>query len=353
MSDAVRNFRALSAPVRAVRRRLLLTAALCFGLGVQPPALAQGQLPVVATFSILGDMVGRIGGDRIALTTLVGPEADAHSHEPGPSDLQTVARARVLVSNGLAFEGWLPRLLQAARFSGMVVEASQGAELRRFVADDAAHDDHTDHHGHDGHDDHAGHARRDGHADHDDHGHAHEDGSVDPHAWQTLANGAVYARNIADALIAADPAGEAGYRQRLKDYLDEMAGLDASLKAAFAGIPDRRRKVVTSHDAFGYFSAAYGVQFIPVAGLAGHAETSASRMADIVKQVRAQDVAGIFLESGANARLVEQIARETGARVGGVLYSDALAAPGSPADTYLGMFRWNADELLKVMQPGG
>lgn len=324
--------------VRAGRRRLLLASFAATALTAVPaPSAAKAPLPVVATFSILGDMAGRIGGDRIALTTLVGPEADAHSHEPGPSDLQNVARARVLVSNGLAFEAWLPRLLQSAGFSGMVVEASQGAELRHFAADAAGPDAHDTHHGHD-------------EADHGDHGHAHEADTVDPHAWQTLANGAVYARNIADALIAADPAGEAGYRRRLQDYLDEMATLDTTLKKAFAAIPDRRRKVVTSHDAFGYFSAAYGVQFIPVAGLAGHAETSASRMADIVKRVRAQDVAGIFLESGSNARLVEQIARETGTRVGGVLYSDALAAPGSPADTYLGMFRWNAEQLLQVMK---
>lgn len=343
MSRSVPFTPAASALARfgAGRRRLLLASLAATTLAALPGvSAADAPLPVVATFSILGDIAGRIGGDRIALTTLVGPEADAHSHEPGPSDLQNVARARVLVSNGLAFEGWLPRLLQSAGFSGMVVEASQGAELRHFSADAAGPDAHDKHHGHD-------------EADHSDHGHAHEVDTVDPHAWQTLPNGAVYARNIADALIAADPAGEDGYRRRLKDYLDEMAGLDATLKAAFAAIPDRRRKVVTSHDAFGYFSAAYGVQFIPVAGLAGHAETSASRMADIVRQVRAQDVAGIFLESGANARLVEQIARETGARVGGVLYSDALAASGSPADTYLGMFRWNADELLKVMQAGG
>lgn len=332
------------------RRRIVLGAVFAVvagGLSLPGPLRAQASVPaepvkVVATFSILGDMVREIGGDRVQITTLVGPEQDAHGYEPRPQDVLALRNAQVVVANGLGFETWLDDLKASAGFDGVLVVASQHARLRR--AGGAGEQEHDDH-GHEkhGHDKHA-HEKHD----HDKHEHHHE-GEDDPHAWQDLQNGQRYVEAIAQGLAQSDPAGAGYYAQRANDYRQRMQALDDTLRQQLGALPAERRKVVSSHDAFGYFADAYGITFIPVSGLAGKAEVSARGIARLVDTVKKEKVSGVFVESGSSSRLVEQIARETDAVVGGTLYSDALARPGHPADTYLGIFRWNAEQLLQVL----
>lgn len=303
-------------------------------------------LRVVATFSILGDMVREIGGDRIALTTIVGPNVDAHSFEPSPKDVKAFAGAQVLVSNGLGFEGWLPRLVESSGFKGVPVVASAGVTLRHLSADDvrAAGDAPETHEAHGGNGaPHTGHDATEA-------GHDHAEGDVDPHAWQDLANGMVYAQNIADGLAQADPGNRVYYKNRAKAYTDTMKKLDTEIRNALESIPAGKRNVLTSHDSFGYFSRAYGIRFISVAGLSTEAEASARDVAAIIDRARKENISAVFFENSTNPKLVEQIARESGARVGGTLYADALAPPDQPAATYLGMFSWNAGRLIYVLK---
>ncbi len=326
-------------------------------------------LPVVASFSILGDMVREIGGDHVQLDTLVGRNSDAHGYEPTPQDARKLGAARLLVVNGLGFESWLPRLQQASGFKGQVVEASHGIKVRAFDDEDDADHDHDhgagDSHkgGHDhGHAHDTGHGKAQGkhapatqsaqdkHAHDHGHGHDHDHGPDDPHAWQSLTNGAIYARNIATALAAADPANAGDYQKRADAYIARINALDARLRQDFGAIDASRRKLVTSHDAFGYFGDAYGVTFIPVSGLSTSAEPSAADLARIIKQVNSEKVSAVFLENISSPRLAQQIARETGAKLGGTLYSDALASESDPAGNYLGMFEWNARQLLDALR---
>ena len=302
-------------------RRVLL--ALALGL-LAAPAWADGKLPVVASFSILGDMTQRVGGERIAVTTLVGPDGDAHVYEPGPADAKAVAAARVLVVNGLGFEGWMDRLEQAAGFKGVEAVASAGvAPLSMAEADEAGHDDHEHDHGH---------------------------GGVDPHAWQNVANAQAYIRNIAAALERADPEGAAVYRANAQAYLAEVEALDAEIRAAMTAIPAPQRVLVTSHDAFGYFAAAYGVTVLAPQGMSTESEASAADVAGLIRQIRADGVRAVFVENITNPRLLEQVSRETDAAIGGVLFSDALSPPGGPAATYVEMMRHNAWTIASALQ---
>lgn len=344
--------------IRFLRGRAALRGGLAALLLAWPLAALAAPLKVVASFSILGDMARTIGGGDVVVDTLVGPDGDAHTYEPTPADARTLGQAQLLVVNGLQFEAWLPRLVRASGFAGRTVTASDGVAPRRFDAHEATHGDHGHGHDHGERGDAGHHDGGDGHAHaaHDAHGHgghggpAHE-GGLDPHAWQDLANGVVYARNIAEALAQADPAHAEAYRERGQAYVARLQALDATVRAAFAAIPAERRRVVTSHDAFGYFGAAYGVQFIPVAGVSTEAEPSAAGLAALVRQVRGEGVPAVFVENVQSPRLVQQVARETGARVGGTLYSDALAQPGQPADNYVGMFEWNLRQLSEALRP--
>lgn len=290
-------------------------------------ATAQGQpLRVVASFSILADMVKEVGGQHIALSTIVGPDSDAHAFEPSPRNVQALAAAQVLVVNGLDFETWLAGMLRSSQFRGEQIVASSGVVTRKLSESELEHD-----HDHD-----------------NDHGHHH--GDIDPHAWQSLENGVVYVRNIAAGLIKADPAHAADYQANANTYIAHIQAMDQDIKAAIALIPPQRRKVITSHDAFAYFGQAYGIQFISATGVASQAEPSAKDVAAIIDKVRREQIAAVFIENVSSAKLVSQIARETGAKVGGTLYSDALAQPGQPASTYLGMMRWNADQLIAALK---
>jgi zinc/manganese transport system substrate-binding protein len=304
---------------------LALTAALAAA-----SASAEEKIPVVASFSILGDIVREVGGDRIALTVLVGPDGDAHVFEPSPSDAQAVAAAKVLVVNGLKFEGWMDRLTQASGFKGRLVTAAEGI-TPLAMAEEEEHDHHGHGHGHD----------------HDHHDH----GGVDPHAWQDLANGQRYAETIARGLCEADSAGCEGYKARAFAYIERLKALDSEIKAEIAAIPAERRKVVTSHDAFGYFASAYGVTFFAPVGVSTDSEASAKDVAALITQIKAEGIAAVFVENVSDPRLVETIAAETGAKMGGKLYSDALSGPDGPAATYEAMFRHNAAQLVSALRP--
>ena len=352
-----------SSRARGGLRRYALALALCLA----GTAAAAAPLKVVTSFSLLEDITRQVGGEQVEVATLVGRNADAHAYEPTPGDARKLAGAQLLVVNGLQFETWLDRLQRASGFKGKTVVASEGITPLRFSHGDEAHDHDHEHekHDHDHKHDHKHKHDHDHDHDHDhghDHGkakakpaadaHAHHDhGEWDPHAWQSLANGARYARNIAEALASADPANAQAYRQRAQAYAQKLEAVDARLKRDFAALPAERRKAVISHEAFGYFGQAYGLTFVPVAGLSTAAEPSAADVARIVAQVRKEKVPALFVENVSSPRLVEQIARETGAKVGGTLYSDALSEPGQPAATYLDLFEWNAKQFLDALRP--
>lgn len=303
-------------------RRALLGAALSCSL---PVWAAAPPLPVVASFSILGDLVREVGGELVSVTELVGPDGDAHVFEPTPQQARQLQQARVLVSNGLGFEGWLPRLKKASGFKGQEIVASRG--IRPLALAEPGHGA-KNHHGH-------SHAR-----------------AQDPHAWQDVRNVVVYVKNIEQGLAQADPSNGAYYRARAAEYVARLNALDASLRTRFAALPAERLNVISTHDAFGYFTQAYGLRFVPVRGLSTESEPSARDIARLVEQIRRERISSIFIENISDPRLLEQLARETGATMGGKLYSDALSARGGPAATYIEMMQINSDSLLNALKAG-
>ena len=360
----------------------LLAAVFSLMLAAAASATADGPLRAVATFSILGDMVSRIGGEHVAVTTLVGPNGDAHVYRPTPTAARAVSEAHVLVVNGLHFEGWLDRLMEASDFGGLRVVATAGIEP--IVLDDhddhdaddadeaAGHDDdHDEHAGDDDHDDHdddhdehAGdddhddhdddhdeHAGDEGHDDHGDH-HGHDHGATDPHAWQSLRHAVTYADNITMALAKADPQNASAYYGNRAAYVAEMEALDAEIRAAFAELPPAGRTIVTSHDAFRYFGRDYGLTFLAPQGLSTASEASAHDVARLIELIRREGIRAVFTENVADPRLLERIAEETGAALGGTLYPGALSGPDGPASTYLDMMRHNASTLSQALVVG-
>lgn len=302
----------------AARAARLLRASLLVCCLILPatPGFAS-SLKIVATFSILADITHQVGGERVVVNSLVGADEDAHGYQPRPSDARLVREADLFIANGLGFDTWAERLAAAAGHTRPLVLASDGVPPL-----EASHD-----HGH---------------------GHAHDHGDLDPHAWQNVANVKTYASNIATALIAADPEGADGYRQRLADYHRILDALDAEIRSTLSVLPPSARKIVTSHDAFAYFGRAYGIRFLAAAGLSQEAEPSAAGIARLVRQIRREEVAVVFLENVSDSRLLQRIANESGARIGGALYSDALSRPDGPAPTYVEMMRHN----LRVMMTG-
>jgi len=276
------------------------------------PSFAQERLKAVATFSILSDFVKNVGGDRVDVQSLVGPSSDAHVYQPKPSDAKTIADAKVVFVNGLGFEGWIDRLIKASASKAAVVTATKGVKPRKAE---------------------------------DDHGH----GGADPHAWQSVANAKVYVANIRDGLAAADPAGKSAYEANAAAYLAKLEALDTEVKAEVAKIPTDRRKIITTHDAFGYFAAAYGVSFIAPQGVSTESEVSARDVAKIITQIRKQKIPAVFLENVSDERLLRRIAQEGGARIGGTLYSDALTDEKGAAPTYIEMMRHNVKQLSAAL----
>jgi zinc/manganese transport system substrate-binding protein len=293
-------------------RRILIIAAAVAAFSWS--AHAQEKLPVVATFSILGDIVGNIGGDRVAVKTLVGPNGDAHVYSPSPADAKTLAEAKVVVTNGLGFEGWIARLIKSSNTKAPNIVATKGIKPRNLAG---AHS----------------------------HGHDHGQSDGDPHAWQSVANVKTYVANIRDGLIAADPAGKTTYEANAAAYLEKLDALDRDVRAAIARIPADRRKIITTHDAFGYFKDAYGVDFVAPQGVSTDSEASARDVARIITQIRKQKIPAVFMENISDPRLLKRIADETGARVGGTLYSDALTPEKGNAPTYIDMMRHNISTL--------
>ena len=335
------------------------TALAAFTLSFPMASWAEEPIPVVATFSILGDMVERIGGEHIALTTLVGPDGDSHVYQPTPKAARSVAESDVLFLNGLDFEGWLERLAEAASFDGAMVVATNGVVPIAFDDhDDEKHDDHDDHDDHDceKHDDHDDHDDHDGekHDDHDDEKHddqaGHDHGAFDPHAWQSLENAVIYANNIAAGLAQADPENAGDYYANRAAFVAEVEMLSADIEAMMKSLPADKRTVVTPHDAFGYFAATYDLTFVAPQGMSTESEVSAGDVAALITQIREESISAVFIESITDNRMMEQIANETGATIGGTLYSDALSAKSGPASTYLDMMRHNATTLFDALE---
>ncbi len=288
------------------------------------PVLAAQPLPVVASFSILADMVREVGGPHVEVTSLVGPNTDAHVFDPTPADAKRIASARLVFVNGLGFEGWLDRLVKASGYRGPIVIASKGVKTPLQLKDAHHHTGATK-----------------------GHGANHSHGVSDPHAWQNLANAERYVETIRIALAAALPAHSAVLEQRAADYIKRIRALDQTTKAQIAAVVIERRKVITSHDAFGYFAAAYGVTFYSLQGLATGNEPSAAEVVRIVDQIKKNKVSAIFTENISDPRVLERIAKDSGAKVGGRLYADALTEPGTEADTYLKMFERNVAAIVQ------
>jgi zinc/manganese transport system substrate-binding protein len=299
-------------------RRQALAATALAAVFVAASARAQDRLNVIASFSILGDLVKNVGGDRVEVGTLVGPNGNAHVYAPSPGDAKKVADAKLVFVNGLGFEGWLERLVKASGTKAPIVVATKGIKPLE---------------------------RAGGH----DHDHDHDHGRADPHAWQSVANAKIYVANIRDALIAADPAGKDAYLANAAAYLAKLDALEREVREVIAKIPADRRRVITSHSAFGYFQDAYGVSFTAPQGVSTEAEASAKDVAAIITQIKKQKVAAVFLENVTDPRLVEQIARETGAKVGGTLYSDALTDDKGDATTYTDLIRHNLRQLVAAL----
>lgn len=305
-------------------RRGWLRAAASLALVAPAASLRASARPrLVASFSLLADMLREVAPPEFEVSALVGPDADAHVFEPRPADGRRLAEADLVVVNGLGFEGWIDRLVRASGYRGTVVVASRGIPPRHVGGHGKAVRDHA-------------------------HGHGHGSGP-DPHAWQDLAHARRYVGNLADALAARWPAQEAQVRERASAYLGRIDQLDVQVRQWLGAVPRAERRVITSHDAFGYFAAAYDVDFLAPRGWTTSSEPSAAAVARLVRQIREQRVRALFIENISDPRLIERIARETGARVGGTLYSDALSAPEGPAGTYLKLFEHNARTLAAAL----
>lgn len=303
---------ATSPPARpyCTRRSALARGTAACLLG---PALLHAQSPVprvVASFSILGDMAREIAPAGVEITSLVGPDADAHVYAPSPADGRRLAQADLVLVNGLGFEGWMLRMIKASGYRGPVVEASAGIRVRKG-------------------------------------GHHH---GQDPHAWQDLVNARTYAGNLATGLARRWPERRDEIEARRGGYTARIEQLDAQVRQWLDALPRVQRRVITSHDAFGYFGAAYGVDFLAPQGWSTHSEPSAAAVARLIRQIRQEGVRALFVENISDPRLIERISRESGVRIGGRLYSDALSQPGGPAHTYLKMMEHNARSLLAALQ---
>ncbi|RWP69279.1 zinc ABC transporter substrate-binding protein AztC [Mesorhizobium sp.] len=312
--------------------KLAALVGVITSLPITPSVAAAENLKVVASFSIIADFARNVGGDRVDIITLVGPNGDAHVYEPKPADAAAVGSADVVLVNGLQFEGFLQRLVEASATKAPIVELTKGGEVLRNTEEEHHHD----------HDNAA--KGEEGHAAEAEEGHEephHHHGESDPHAWQSVHNAEVYVKNIANAFCAADAAGCDTYRANAESYGEQIEALEEEIKAAVAEIPEGKRTIITSHDAFGYFEHEYGIKFLAPEGVSTESEASAADVAALIKQIRQDKASAIFVENVTNPRLIEQIASETGLKVGGELYSDALSGENGPAATYIEMMRHN------------
>ncbi len=294
---------------------LLLTGALCGGAAGSAAAAAADSAPlrVVCANTILADIVHQLGGDRVVSVSLIPPGVDPHSWEPAPADLAQLTGARLVVVNGLGLEGWLAHALAAAGSSVPVVVASAGVTVLSGPGGEGA-------------------------------------GGADPHAWQDAGNAMLYARAIRDALIAADPSGSEDYAAWAEAYLGELRVVDAWIRQQIARLPAGHRLLVTSHDALGYYTRAYGLELRTVEGAAPGQEPDAAHISELIALIRARQLPAVFIEDAGNAKVIARIAGDGGAVLGGRLYSDSLAAPGAQAGTYLGMLLANTRTIVRALR---
>ena len=292
--------------MRSISRILLATAFFAI-----PFSAHAEKLKVVASFSILGNMVSHIAGDNVELKVLVGPNGDAHEYQPAPTDAKALAEANLVVVNGLGLEGWFDRLVSSSGYTGQVVTASHGIAPLEMKEGGQKHSD--------------------------------------PHAWQNLAGGMVYVVNIRDALIKIDGKHADEYRANTEKYIAELDALDRWVREQISTVPMEKRNVISMHDSFGYFAEAYGVFFFAPVGLSTEAQPSAADIARLEDQVRGQKITAVFLENMTDSRLMKQLEKDAGAHIGGTLYSDALSTPDGPAPSYEGMFRHNVPALVQEM----
>jgi zinc/manganese transport system substrate-binding protein len=304
--------------MKKIRNALLLSLGLIVGAASADAA----QLKVVASFTVLGDLTQQIGGDDVSVTTLVRADGDTHVYQPTPNDAKALKEADVIIINGLGFEGWMSRLIESSGTKAPVVTASQGIAKTLTMAE-KEEEGHHDHH--------------------------HHHGSTDPHAWQSLTNGRVYVKNIAAALQKADPANSQDYTDRAAKLDAELAALDAWVKKEIATVPEAKRRVITTHDAFGYFADAYQVTFLAPTGFSTEDEPSAKEMKQLIQQIKSGKTRALFFENMSNPNVIKQLATETGAVVGPALYADALSPADGPAPTYQKMFQYNVTEMVKGM----
>jgi zinc/manganese transport system substrate-binding protein len=295
---------------------LLIVLALVM-LGAPSPSQAE-PLRVVVSFSILADMVHEIGGDLVAVQPIVGPDRDMHGFQPTPSDVKKLAAAQLVIVNGLGFEGWLQRAIKASGYQGKVIVATDGIKPLS--------------------------------ASKDDHDHAHEATAFDPHAWQDVALARSYARTIAAGLIAALPQQADVLKAQAAAYDAELAALDEKIRSDFAAIPAEQRKVITTHDAFGYFARAYAIKFFAPLGLSAEAAVKPAELSALQRQIRREGITAAFFENFGNPKLLQQLAQDTGITVGGTLYGDALSKADGPAANYLALMRYNAAQLVAAMR---
>lgn len=274
-------------------------------------ALAK-NLNVVASFTVLADMAKQVGGEHVTVKSLVRPDGDPHSFEPSPQDSVALSKADVVIVSGLGMEGWMDRLVSASGYKGKVIVASEGISTRKMI----------------------------------------DDGKqiTDPHAWNSAENGAIYAQNITRALVAADPEDAAAINDTGSEYVTRLKLLDSWAKTRFEAIPKSKRKVLTSHDAFGYFGQEYGVTFMAPVGFSTEAEANASDVAGLIKQLKEQHIKTYFIENQTDPRLVKQIAAASDAQPGGELYPEALSAANGPASTYEMAFKHNVDTIANSMK---
>lgn len=286
---------------------------LCLLLALTPTRAYADRLNVVATFSILGDMVARVGGEHIELTTLVGPDADSHAFEPTPAALRAMKNADLVVVNGISYEGWIGRLIVSSGYSGPVIVAAR--DVTALTVNDRL--------------------------------------ELDPHAWQSVSSSLRYVANIRDGLIEADRGRSAKYKENAERYSRELQALEDWIREQIGQVPEEKRVVVTSHDAFQYFGRSYGVRFLSPDGVDGASGSSAARLARIVDRMRKDHIRAVFPGNTADDSMLAQLRQDAGAVIGGTLYPDALSAPGGPAPSYIAMMRHNVSRLVEGMQRNG
>jgi len=327
-----------------MQRRHLLASLGASSVPATVISASADTMRVIASFSILADLALQVGAPYVKVGALVGPDEDVHIYNPKPADLRAVMGAKVLAINGLGLEGWMERLTSAARFSGVLVIAAANVVPRTMHVPDGNNSGGSE-----------GRGNGAGGTDTSASDRARKDRqgtiAVDPHAWQDPRNAVLYAHAIAEGLAAVDPLHAQAYRDGAVQYAARITQTDNWIVERLRSVPWDRRRIITTHDAFGYYGARYGVEFLSPEGISTEVEPSAKTIAALVAQIRRQNVQAVFIENMTSPRIAQMLARETGAILGGTVYSDALSHTEGPAATYLDMLRHNTTLFADAMHP--